>query len=198
MLEGMRHLFLLILLVLSFNFARAHTINYYAGAPLEIIKIGHPTLAMVAEEIPLEDIKDKKTQKLIDDMIETMKRAGGIGLAAPQVNVSKRLFVIKPNTLKKAEAIINPVLRYDEVAGTKISKEGCLSIPGKRFEVKRYNKINVAYYNRRGEYVTEMADGLRAVVFQHEFDHLNGILIADFFIEEFFSSDTTNEDIPRM
>ena len=185
--------------VLSLNAQiSAHTINYYPGGPLEIIKIGHPTLTMVAQEIPLEEIKTESIQKLITDMTETMKKAGGVGLAAPQVNVSKRLFVMKPNMLKKAEAVINPVVDYHEEAGTKLSTEGCLSIPGKKFNVNRYNKINVAYYNQRGEYVTELAEGFRAVVFQHEYDHLNGILIADFFMEEFHSAESVEEDVPRM
>lgn len=187
----------IILFTLSFG-VNAHRINYYPGGPLEIIKIGHPTLTMVAQEIPLDEINGQNIQKLIDDMIKTMQKAGGVGLAAPQVNVSKRLFVMKPKLFKKAEAVINPVVAYDEAHGTNLSTEGCLSIPGKNFKVKRYNKINVAYYNSRGEYITEMAEGFRAIVFQHEYDHLNGILIADFFTEEFFSSELVDEDVPRM
>lgn len=176
----------------------AHTLNYYPGGPLEIIKIGHPTLTMVAEEIPLAQIKTESVQELIDDMIETMKRAGGVGLAAPQVNVSKRLFVIKPSFFKRPEAVINPVVDYDDQAGTKLSTEGCLSIPGRNFRVERYKKINVSYYNRHGDYVAEQASGFRAIVFQHEYDHLNGLLISDFFAEEFISSDKVDLNIPRI
>lgn len=176
---------------------QAHTIHYHAGGPLEIIKIGHPTLTMIAEEIPFDDISVKDTQELIDDMIITMKKAGGVGLAAPQVNVSKRLFVIKPSLFKKAEAIINPTIDYVEDQGTKNSNEGCLSIPGRTFNVTRYNKINVTYFNRQGEYVTESPSGFRAVVFQHEYDHLNGILISDFFNLEFIE-DKNWQNVPRM
>ena len=172
---------LLILSLFSFNLS-AHTLHYYPNAPLEIIKIGHPTLTQIAEEIPLEDIESEEIQNLIEDMFITMSKAGGVGLAAPQVNVSKRLFVMKPSLFKKAEAIINPSVEYIESAGTKNSTEGCLSIPGKQFTVKRYKKLNMSYYDRYGEYKTETAKGFRAIVIQHEYDHLNGLLIADFFL----------------
>ena len=170
-------------LLLLFTFqASAHSVHSYLGAPLEIIKIGHPTLTMIADEIPYDDIKSEKIQTLIDDMIVTMKKAGGVGLAAPQVNESIRMFVMKPKMFKKAEVIINPTIEYIESAGKKDSNEGCLSIPGKTFTVERYKTINLAYYNRSGEFVTERATGFRAIVAQHEYDHLNGILISDFFL----------------
>lgn len=168
----------LILFIASFT-VHAHTLHYYPNGPLEIIKIGHPTLTMVAKEIPLADIQTSDMQNLIEDMIQTMEKAGGVGLAAPQVNVSKRLFVIKPSFLKKAEALINPKIEYLNAAGMKDSTEGCLSIPGKQYTVKRYKKININYYNRYGEYQTEQAKGFRAIVMQHEYDHLNGLLIAN-------------------
>lgn len=170
----------LLISLFTFN-ALAHTLHYYPNAPLEIIKIGHPTLTKIAKEIPYEDIKTEKIQNLIEDMIQTMEKAGGVGLAAPQVNVSKRLFVMKPSFFKKAEAIINPKVEYLESAGTKSSTEGCLSIPGKQFKVKRYKKLNMSYTNRHGEFKTEQAKGFRAIVIQHEYDHLNGMLISDFF-----------------
>jgi len=100
---------------------------------------------------------------------------------------------------KKAEAIINPTIEYIENAGKKDSNEGCLSIPGKTFTVERYKKINLAYYNRSGEYVTERATGFRAIVAQHEYDHLNGILISDFFLPIIkHLSLEEQESIPKM
>jgi peptide deformylase len=174
---------ILSVLILLFTLkATAHSVHYHLGAPLKIIKIGHPTLTMIADEIPHEEIESEKIQTLIDDMIVTMKEAGGVGLAAPQVNKSIRMFVMKPKMFKKAEAIINPTIEYIEDAGKKDSNEGCLSIPGKTFTVERYKKIHLTYYNRSGEYVTERATGFRAIVAQHEYDHLNGILISDFFL----------------
>jgi peptide deformylase len=188
------------LFVLIFSFqALSHAVHYNLGAPLKIIKIGHPTLTMIADEIPFEDIKSDRIQTLIDDMIVTMKKAGGVGLAAPQVNESIRMFVMKPKMFKKAEAIINPTIEYIEEAGKKDSSEGCLSIPGKTFKVERYKKINLAYYNRQGDYVTERATGFRAIVAQHEYDHLNGILISDFFLPIFIDlSDEEQDLIPKM
>jgi len=178
----------------------AHTVNYYPGAPLKIITIGHPTLTQVAEEVPFAEIQSKEIQNLIDDMIVTMKKAGGVGIAASQVNVSKRIFIMKPG--RKPEAIINPTVEYIQSAGTKNSREGCLSIPGKTFKVKRFKNINLSYYKRDGEYVSERATGFRAIVAQHEYDHLNGIMISDFFYTEYIDIDLEDlkgfDSIPKM
>jgi peptide deformylase len=186
-------------MICSFNLL-AHTVSYYTRAPLEIITIGHPTLTMIADEIPFEDIRSEEVQNLIDDMIQTMEEAGGVGLAAPQVNRSVRLYVMKPKPFKNAETIINPIIEYIDSAGTKMSREGCLSIPGKTFRVKRYKNINLSYYNRNAEFITERATGFRAIVAQHEYDHLNGILISNFFDPEFidFEDEDFDFDIPKM
>ena len=173
-------IFILLTALLTAN-AYAHTQRVYSGGPLEIITIGHPTLTMVAQEVSLEEIKTQEFQSFLDDMLKTMRKAGGVGLAAPQVNISKRIFVIKPSLFKKAQFIINPVIDYNEELGKKASKEGCLSIPGKSFTVDRYKEINVTYYDRKANYKAEKATGFRAIVMQHEFDHLNGIMISDFF-----------------
>ncbi|MFT6633371.1 MAG: peptide deformylase [Bacteriovoracaceae bacterium] len=104
---------------------------------------------------------------------------------------------MKPSIFKKAEAIINPVVEYIDGAGTKTSTEGCLSIPGKQFKVERYRELNLSYYTRDGEFVSEHATGFRAIVAQHEYDHLNGILIADFFFPNFVPMPIT-KDVPLM
>lgn len=176
----------------------AHTISHYPDAPLEIIKVGHPTLRLTAEAVPNQEIESKKFQNLIDDMIVTMKAASGVGLAAPQVNVSKRLFVMKPSMFKKAEAIINPVVEYLSDYGTKVSTEGCLSIPGKKFKVERYKKLHIHYQDRKGEDKFEKASGFRAIVIQHEYDHLNGNLISDMFIKSLNLADDFEFVVPRM
>lgn len=185
----------LIIALFILNITLAHTMRIYRGGPLKIIEVGHPTLTMVAQDVDLEELKSTEMQKFIDDMFKTMKNAGGVGLAAPQVNVSKRLFVMKPSFFGKKSAVINPLVNYNTDAGTKSSTEGCLSIPGKQFKVKRYKDIDVTYYNRNGEFKAENLTGFKAIVFQHEYDHLNGILISDFFTEYIYDKDIT---IPQM
>ncbi len=189
----------IILLLLSTSLY-AHTIHYYQNPPLKIITLGHPTLKKVAKEVKIDSIQTDQMQTLIDNMIDTMKDAGGVGLAAPQVNHSIRLFVMQPSSMKKAEAVINPMVSYVTELGMKNSREGCLSIPGKSFTVKRYKELKANYYNRDGEYVTEHAKGFRAIVFQHEYDHLNGNLISDtlFPVEIFNESYEFEADTPLM
>jgi peptide deformylase len=144
---------------------------------LNIIKIGHPTLRKVAK--PVEKF-DQDLEKLVLDMVETMRLNDGIGLAAPQVNVSKRLFVIDKKLINEeweAEAYINPkIIKAD---GSNILEEGCLSIPNIRADVDRPFKIEAEYQTLKGEKVREEMDDLLARVFQHEFDHLEGVLFVD-------------------
>lgn len=166
-------------IVFGANSILAHTINAYPDGPLEVITIGHPTLYQQAEEVEIDDIPTQEFQNFLDKLTQTMKKKGGVGIAAPQVNVSKRVFIIKPSSFKGAQAIINPVVDYIESKGTKKSTEGCLSIPGKRYTVERYKELNLTYYNRKGELKAEHAKGFKAIVIQHEYDHLNGTLISD-------------------
>ena len=153
---------------------------------LEIIKIGHPTLRETAKELSLAEIEHPELQKLMDDMATTMKYAGGIGLAAPQVNQSIRMFVMgmKPNI--PITIVINPKIEYLEEFGKTDSMEGCLSIPGKNVKVKRYKKIHLSYFDRKGEYISKQLSGMAAIIAQHEYDHLNGVMIIDI-MEEFRS-----------
>ena len=161
------------------------TIPIYAGT-LEIIKIGHPTLRAQGEEIHFADIQSPETQKLIDDMIITMGEAGGVGLAAPQINKSLRLFVMKSWPNVPLTVVINPKLEYLEEFGKKDSVEGCLSIPGKSLKLKRFKKVHISYFDRKGEYISKELDGFGAIIAQHEYDHLNGVLIVDL-VEQMFS-----------
>lgn len=144
---------------------------------LNIIKIGHPTLRKVAK--PVEKF-DKNLEQLVQDMVETMRLNEGIGLAAPQVNVSKRLFVIDKKLINEeweAEAYVNPkILKVD---GSNVLEEGCLSIPNIRADVNRPFNIEVEYQTLDGKKVREEMDDLLARVFQHEFDHLEGVLFVD-------------------
>ena len=141
---------------------------------LEITKYGHPVLETVAE--PITDFGAELGQ-LVDDMFETMYSAKGVGLAAPQVNVSKRLTVIDVSSGTKPEdklVLINPeIVRLD---GTQVGEEGCLSIPGFREDVRRSLTATVRAQNVRGEHFEITGEELLARAMQHEIDHLNGVL----------------------
>ena len=115
---------------------------------------------------------DEKILQLLDDMIETLEQADGIGLAAPQVGILKRVIVIQDgeNTLE----LINPVIT--ETEGEQIYYEGCLSYPGRFGDVGRPEQVTLVAMNRAGESVEYKAEGLLAVAFCHEIDHLNGEL----------------------
>lgn len=164
-----------ILILLSLAFSN----TLMAGNTLPIIKIGHPTLRAQAMEVTMAGFEDPKFQALIDDMITTMGKAGGVGLAAPQVNQSVRLFVMKSWPGVPLTVVINPKVEYIEADGKKDSVEGCLSIPGKSLKVKRFKKIHISYFDRKGEYISKELTGFGAIIAQHEYDHLNGVLIVD-------------------
>lgn len=133
---------------------------------------------------------DSDLQTLIEDMIETMRAAPGVGLAAPQVNVSQRLIVVeyaeneddedtdeKP-AKKKLYVMLNPeIVKTSEE--TELGVEGCLSIPGVVGEVERFSMIQVKGLNRHGKPLKVKAEGWLARIFQHEIDHVNGIVFPD-------------------
>lgn len=131
---------------------------------------------------------DKDLQTLVDDMIETMREAPGVGLAAPQVGLSERLIVVeyfehdedeeKEDAPKKLFAVINPeIVKTSEE--TLLGVEGCLSIPGLVGEVERHAKVHIKGLNRHGKPMKIKAEGWLARIFQHEIDHLNGVLFPD-------------------
>ena len=131
---------------------------------------------------------DKNLQTLIDDMIETMREAPGVGLAAPQIGLSERIIVMeyyereedeeKEDAPKRVWALLNPeiVKSSDEML---LGVEGCLSIPGLVGEVERHAAVQVRGLNRHGKPVKIKAEGWLARIFQHEIDHLNGVLFTD-------------------
>ena len=141
-------------------------------AVLEVMKTGHPVLKQIAE--PVEFV-NKKIRQLLDDMAETMYKTDGVGLAAPQVNVSKRIIVLDDgNGLIE---VINPEIVKKE--GSQIGLEGCLSVPELFGDVERYDKIEVHGINRNNNKIMIKAEGFLARIFQHEIDHLNGILFVE-------------------
>lgn len=142
-------------------------------AKLKIELIGAPVLKQVAAPIPKVT---KAIRTLIDDMKETMYGDNGVGLAAPQIGQSLRLFVIDDGT--GFEAYINPVITEKSKATVDLS-EGCLSIPGIIGVVERHQSVTVEYINRWGKRKTKKAEGLLAQAIQHENDHINGILFIE-------------------
>jgi peptide deformylase len=151
-------------------------------AILKIARMGHPVLLQRAAEVP--DPTAPEIRRLAQDMIETMEDAGGAGLAAPQVHVPLRLFVFRvaPHRTIEGDAapvattvVVNPVLeRLDEEEV--LSWEGCLSIPGMRGAVPRWARLRYRGQGLDGAPITAEAGGFHAIVVQHEYDHLDGVL----------------------
>jgi peptide deformylase len=148
---------------------------------MEIVFIPQPVLRRKAHKVT---VFDKDFQALVDNMIETMREAPGVGLAAPQVNVSSRVIVVEygddedEDAPKKLYAVANPeiVSHSDE---TELGVEGCLSVPGLVGEVERYTEVVVKGLNRYGKPTRIKASGWMARIFQHEVDHLDGVLFVD-------------------
>ena len=148
-------------------------------AKLTILEFPDPRLRTRAS--PVESVDDG-LRSLIDDLFETMYEAPGIGLAATQVNVHKRVLVVDVSTDKSEPyALINPVIL--EKDGVTATEEGCLSVPGYYEEVERAEHIRVKFIDRNGDDVEMEAEGLLAVCIQHEMDHLEGKLFVDYLSE---------------
>ena len=147
-------------------------------AILELVKAPDPRLKLVSQPVPEVD---RALKRFMDDMFETMKDANGIGLAAIQVGVPKRVAVIDldptgPNT--KPIYLVNPkiVAESDEKV---LHNEGCLSVPDFWEDVNRASRLTVEYTDEKGRQQTLEADGLLAIALQHEIDHINGLLFID-------------------
>jgi len=143
----------------------------------EILKYPDPRLREIAE--PVEHVDDE-IRALVEDMAETMYAAPGVGLAATQIGVNKRLFVIDvagENEPSQLRVFINPEIL--ELDGVQMWNEGCLSFPGVSEEIKRAERVKVRALGVDGQPFVLEADGLLAVAVQHENDHLNGVLMID-------------------
>ena len=140
----------------------------------KIRKYGDPALRKECERV--EKIDDEILQ-LLDDMVETMHEADGIGLAAPQVGSNKRVFVLDLGD-GHIRRIINPEF-IEHSEEKEENEEGCLSVPGIYKKVQRSSKVKIKYMNEKWEEVTEEAEGLLARAFQHENDHLDAVLFVD-------------------
>ena len=151
-------------------------------AILEIVTIPEPVLRRKAK--PVSKIDDE-IKLLIDNMVETMREAPGVGLAAPQVGVSQRVIVVEYTTNEEDEnapsklyTVVNPEMKIHE-GETEVGIEGCLSLPGLQGEVERSTKITVKGLNRQGSPIRIKAEGWLARIFQHEIDHLDGVVFTD-------------------
>lgn len=149
---------------------------------LKVARLGHPVLRQVAAPIDPKDITGPEVQRLIRDMLETMLEYNGVGLAAPQVHVPRRLVLCgggeDENGKLTMRVLINPEITptTEETAGM---WEGCLSVPGMRGYVERPAAVDVKAFNEKGERIELSLSGFPAVVVQHECDHLDGKLYVD-------------------
>jgi peptide deformylase len=143
-------------------------------AILNIRKYGDPVLRRRARPV---DAVTPDIERTIADMIDTMFDEVGLGLAAPQVGISLRLMVVGDDDGREARALINPAIA--EQGGEIVAEEGCLSIPGVFAPVKRAAWVRLEAQDAQGRPVSITARGLRARVFQHEMDHLDGVLFID-------------------
>jgi peptide deformylase len=163
-------------------------------AILKIAQLGEPVLRRKADSIPVREIGSARIQRLIDDMIETMHDADGAGLAAPQVYESLQLCVIEVDKNPRypqfesipLTVLINPIVTPLVGMGEQLAPEdsfqmyeGCLSVPGMRGQVTRPRKVRVEALDRAGNALDFVWESFRAVVVQHETDHLNGTLYVD-------------------
>ena len=172
---------------------------------LKVARMGHPVLRAPARVLSAADLRHPLTQKLIDDMIETMDEYHGVGLAAPQIHEGMRLFVAlldeEPSKDSEAIAVINPEI----IAATESQEEGwegCLSIPDIRGMVPRFTDISVRALDRNGKKMELRLKNFAARVAQHETDHLDGVLFFDrmtsmqslTFLEEYSRFHSKDED----
>ena len=148
-------------------------------AKLKILEFPDPRLRTKATPV---DVVDDELRRLIDDMFETMYEAPGIGLAATQVDVHKRLLAADVSPDKsEPHVLINPEIIQKD--GVTVTDEGCLSVPGYYEEVERAEHIRVRFLDRNGDTQEMEAEGLLAVCIQHEMDHLDGKLFVDYLSE---------------
>ena len=147
-------------------------------ALLKILIFPDPRLRTVAKTV---EVVDDSIKKLVKDMLETMYQGSGIGLAATQVNVHKRVIVLDISESKDEPLIlINPEIKKIIDPNKKIFSEGCLSVPGFYEELKRPSSVEISYLDIDGERKLLTANDLLAVVIQHEMDHLDGKMMVDF------------------
>lgn len=145
-----------------------------------IVRLGHPALRTPAQPVPPTHIADPAIQALIDDMVETMHEARGVGLAAPQLGEEAQIFVYQAAGPPEIplQVVINPLVT-PHAREVVYDWEGCLSIPDLRGMVPRHPTVRVQGLDRDGKSVNYIASGFEARIVQHEYDHLNGVVFLD-------------------
>jgi len=154
-----------------------------------IVQKNDPVLRALATEVPLADIGSLRVKMVIQDMKEALaEQADGIAIAAPQIGVSLQIFLVSGTLLKEVDPtymgpaedliFINPVITKRSRIKHKV-EEGCLSVRWLYGQIKRSDKVSLTAYDHQGQPITRGASGLLAQIFQHETDHLNGILFTD-------------------
>lgn len=154
-----------------------------------VLKLGNPELRKISVPVDENEVGTKEFKKLIKEMFETMRYENGIGLAAPQIGVLKRLVVIgteeeNPRYPKagrlKDHILINPIITpLNSPKEGEGFWEGCLSVPGMRGYIERPNKIQIEYFDEKWNKIQKTIEGFQAIVYQHECDHLDGVLYVD-------------------
>ncbi len=152
----------------------------------EIVTVGHPALRQPAVEVSADELASAEVQELIDDLVDTMRDAQGAGLAANQIADGRRIAVIEVNDNPRypykpripLTVVVNPVIEFVDDELVEIN-EGCLSVPDLRGSVHRHVKVRVRWLDRDGTPHDEIKRGLTAGTFQHECDHLDGVLFLD-------------------
>ena len=147
-------------------------------AILKVAHMGHPCLRTVSKPVPVDELRTPEFQRFCDDLFETMVETDGVGLAAPQVHVNKRVVVFQLDAESEPMWLVNPVLtpRGKQKRG---AYEGCLSVPNMRGRVERFVTLDVRALDRHGEPLAFRARDWAARVVQHECDHLDAVLYVD-------------------
>ncbi|MBN1374314.1 peptide deformylase [Candidatus Dojkabacteria bacterium] len=149
---------------------------------LEIARMGEPVLRQKAQRVTQQELKTKEFQNFLDNLIDAMVDSDGVGIAAPQVFIGKRVFIMNRGNFKEGEIlpaiVINPEFKPVSMEKAK-GVEGCLSLPGLVGYVSRYKKIKIEYLDREGDKVSEIIKFPLARIYQHEHDHLEGVLWID-------------------
>lgn len=152
----------------------------------EILHVGHPLLRERSREVTPDELASPDVQQLIDDLIDTMRHANGAGIAAPQIGELLRIVTIEVNQNPRypykpripLTVVVNPVVEFLDDEMVEVN-EGCLSVPNMRGNVFRHVNVRVRYLDRDGVEHDEVKRGLTAGTFQHELDHLDGLLFLD-------------------
>lgn len=152
----------------------------------EVVRLGHPALRQKSAEVDLARVKDAKFQKLVDDMIATMRKYDGVGIAAPQIGLPIAVFCVEYKSNRRypdmpnipVYTVVNPRLTVTDADPVRMM-EGCLSVPDLRGDTPRAKAVRVEGFDRHGEPLTIEAKGFHARILQHEYDHLQGKVYLD-------------------